>query len=186
MSREKGLMSDVSMNASIDLRRLLQSWPYDPDNDARLAQGEDGRPLLQVRTPLGLEQYELEGRPDGARPHGMDSALDYYLQRLDRSRTAGKESEFELGPRECGELFNEGTLYYFRYVRLFQLKDWPRTLRDTSRNLRLFDFVKQRARRLEDQLYLEKVAPLHHPRPLHRRHHARPGKRQLRRGYPAH
>ncbi|HEY5911170.1 MAG TPA: UvrB/UvrC motif-containing protein [Verrucomicrobiae bacterium] len=147
------------MNNSVDLRRILQSWPYDPDQDARLTQGDDGREIMQVRTPVGLEQYELEGRPDGARPHGMDSALDYYLQRLDRARTAGKESEFELGPRECGELFNEGTLYYFRYVRLFQLKDWTRTLRDTSRNLRLFDFVKQHARRLEDQLYLEKWRP---------------------------
>lgn len=142
-----------------DLRRLLQSWPYDPDQDARLTQGEDGREILQVRTPVGIEQYELEGRPDGVRPHGMESALEYYQQRLERARAAGKEGEFGLGQRECGELFNEGTLYYFRYIRLFQLKDWRRTLRDTARNLRVFDLVKQHARRTEDQLYLEKWRP---------------------------
>ncbi len=147
------------MKDSVDLRRILESWPYDPDKDARLTQGEDGREILQVRTPVGLEQYEMEGRPDGMRPHGMESALDYYLQRLERAKSAGKDSEFELGPRECGELFNEGTLYYFRYVRLFQLKDWQRTIRDTSRNLRVFDFVKQYARRPEDQEYLEKWRP---------------------------
>lgn len=147
------------MRDSVDLRRILQSWPYDPDKDARLTQGEDGREILQVRTPVGLEQYELEGRPDGVRPHAMESALEYYLQRLERAKAAGKESEFELGPRECAELFNEGTLYYFRYVRLFQLKDWNRTIRDTSRNLRVFDFVKQYARRPEDQMYLEKWRP---------------------------
>ncbi len=147
------------MKDSVDLRRILQSWPYDPDKDARLTQGEDGREILQVRTPVGVEQYEMEGRPDGMRPHGMESALQYYEQRLERAKAAGKDSEFELGPRECGELFNEGTLYYFRYVRLFQLKDWKRTIRDTSRNLRVFDLVKQYARRPEDQEYLEKWRP---------------------------
>ncbi len=147
------------MSDTVDLRRFLQSWPYDPDDDARLTHGEDGREILQVRTPLGIEQHELDGRPDGARPHGMESVLEYYLQRLERASAAGKGPEFELGPRECGELFNEGTLYYFRYVRLFQLKDWTRTIRDTSRNLRVFDLVKEYARRSEDQLYLEKWRP---------------------------
>ncbi len=147
------------MKETVDLRRILQSWPYDPDKDTRLAQGEDGREIMQVRTPVGIEQYELEGRPDGARPHGMDSALDYYMQRLQRAKAAGKESEFQLGPRECGELFNEGTLYYFRYIRLFQLKDWNRTARDTARNLRVFDLVKEYASREEDKLYLEKWRP---------------------------
>jgi UvrB/uvrC motif len=147
------------MRDSIDLRRVLQSWPYDPDKDARLTQGEDGREILQVRTPVGLEQYELEGRPDGVRPHGMESALEFYLQRLERAKAAGKQSEFELDPRDCAELFNEGTIYYFRYVRLFQLKDWHRTIRDTSRNIRVFDLVKEYARRPEDRMYLEKWRP---------------------------
>lgn len=147
------------MSDSFDLRGLLKSWPYDPDDDARLARGEDGREILQVRTPVGIEQYEMDGRPDGARPHGMESALDYYCGQLERARAAGKENEFDLDPSACGELFHEGTLYYFRYVRLFQLKDWDRTLRDTARNLRAFDFVHQYARSSEDQQYLEKWRP---------------------------
>jgi hypothetical protein len=147
-------MSDVS-----DLRRMLKSWPYDPDDDARLVRGEDGREVLQVRTPLGIEQYELDGRPDGARPHGMESALDYYCAQLEKAKSAGRENEFDLDPSACGELFHEGTLFYFRYVRLFQLKDWDRTLRDTARNLRAFDFVHKHARSAEDQEYLEKWRP---------------------------
>lgn len=147
------------MSESVDLRSALHSWPYDPDNDSRMVQGEDGRSILQVRTPLGLEQYELEGRPDGLRPHDMESVLEYYIHKLDQARTAGRESGFELGPRECSELFNEGTLYYFRYVRLFQLKDWVRTRRDTARNLRVFDFVNRYARREEDKVFLEKWRP---------------------------
>ncbi len=147
------------MSETIDLRRVLQSWPYDPDNDARLTRGEDGREILQVRTPVGLEQYELDGRPDGARPHGMESFLEYHLNRLQQARGQDREGDFELTPRDCGELFNEGTLYYFRYVRLFQLKDWVRTVRDTSRNLQVFDLVRRHARREEDRQFLEKWRP---------------------------
>ena len=112
-----------------------------------------------MRTPLGIEQYEMDGRPDGARPHGMESALEYHLQRLNRAKAAGREADFDLSPQECGELFQEGTLYYFRYVRLFQLKDWARTIRDTARNLRAFDLLHRYARREEDQRFLEKWRP---------------------------
>jgi len=147
------------MSDSIDLRQVLQSWPYDPEHDARILPGEDGREILQVRTPLGLEQYEIDGRPDGERPHGLESALEFHQRRFEEARIAGREAEFELSPRECGELFSEGTLYYFRYVRLFQLKDWARTIRDTARNLRAFDFLHRYARREEDQQFLEKWRP---------------------------
>lgn len=147
------------MSDSVDLRKLLVGWPYDPDHDARIVRGDDGREILQVRTPLGIEQYELDGRPDGARPHGMESAFEYFRQKLDRVKAAGKGSEFQLNQHECAELFNEGTLYYFRYVRLFQVKDWVRTVRDTSRNLQVFDFVHEHAAREEDQQFLEKWRP---------------------------
>lgn len=143
----------------MDLRAFLQSWPFDPDQDARFAQGDDGREIVQVRTPLGVEQHELEGRPDGLRPHGMESALEYQTQRLRRLQAAGEEASFELNPADCAELFAEGTLYYFRYLHLFQLKDWRRTARDTERNLRLFDLVHRYAAREEDRDHLEKWRP---------------------------
>ena len=144
---------------AFDLSRLFKTWPYDPDNDARIVKGEDDREILQVRTPVGLEQYEMDGRPDGDRPHGMASALEYHQRRLEEARIAGKESEFELDEEDCAELFNEGTLYYFRYVRLFQLRDWARTIRDTARNLRAFDFIHNYAEREEDRQFLEKWRP---------------------------
>src|SRR5258707_1342170 len=116
------------MSDSVDLRKILESWPYDPEEDARLVRGDDGRQILQVRTPMGVEQYELDGRPDSERPYGMESALDFQLDRLQKATRKGREGDFELERAECNQLFNEGTLYYFRYVRLFQLKDWARTL----------------------------------------------------------
>ena len=147
------------MNDSADLRRILKSWPYDPEHDARIVRGEDGTEVLQVRTPLGVEQYEMDGRPDGLRPHGMESALEFQVHRLNQAKFAGREAEFGLSPAECSELFQEGTLYYFRYVRLFQVKDWARTVRDTARNLRVFDFLRRYAGREEDQQFLEKWRP---------------------------
>ena len=64
-----------------------------------------------------------------------------------------------MNPHECAELFTEGTLYYFRYLRLYQLKDWARTIRDTARNLRAFDLIRRYARREEDRQFLEKWRP---------------------------
>jgi hypothetical protein len=147
------------MSESVDLRKLLAAWPYDAENDARLVPGDDGRQILQVRTPVGIEQYELEGRPDGLHPHGKESFLEYHLSRLQQAEREGNAQEFSLSPADCAELFNEGTLFYFRYVRLFQLRDWARTIRDTARNLRAFDFIRRYAEREEDQGFLEKWRP---------------------------
>jgi len=147
------------MSEAIDLRKILEGWAYDPENDARISKVTGGREVLQVRTPLGLEQYELDGRPDGKRHHGRESVLEFHLARYEAAKIAGTTEEFDLAPADCAELFNEGTLYYLRYVRLFQLRDWPRTIRDTARNLRVFDFVREHARREEDQQFLEKWRP---------------------------
>src|SRR2546423_6032335 len=149
------------MSDAIDLKQILAAWPYDPENDARVARvGKgNGREVLQVRTPVGLEQYELDGRPDGIRPHLRESIFEFHLARFEQARIAGQQEDFDLSPTDCAELFNEGTLYYLRYVRLFQLRDWTRTVRDTARNLRVFDFVREHARREEDREFLEKWRP---------------------------
>ena len=47
----------------------------------------DGREVMQVRLPLGIEQYELSGRPDGHRPHDAESAFDYHLERSQQAGT---------------------------------------------------------------------------------------------------
>jgi hypothetical protein len=147
------------MSESKDIRRLLRSWPYNPEESARIVSGDDGRELLQVRTPLGLEQLEMSGRPDGVRPHGEESALEFHTQRFEKAKSAGHEADFELETDDCAELFGEGTLYYFRYLHLFQLRRWAFTVRDTARNLRLFDFVNRHAAREEDRQNLEKWRP---------------------------
>jgi len=138
-----------------DLKALLEAWAYDPDDCVRIVTLADGREVMQVRLPLGIEQYELDGRPDGHRPHDAESALDYHIE---RSKKTGA-SDFQLSPDDCVELFNEGVLYYYRYLHLFQINDWRRTVRDTTRNLLLFDFVASHATRYEDKHYLEQWRP---------------------------
>ncbi len=142
-----------------DLRALLQSWPFDPENSARIVRAADGREIMQIRTPLGIEQYELDSRPDGHRPHDTESALAYQRQRLSAAEATGQGAAFRLSAKECAELFDEGVLYYYRYLHLFQLKDWPRVVRDTERNLGLFELVHHHAKRAEDREHLEQWRP---------------------------
>jgi hypothetical protein len=147
------------MNRNLDLKPWMDEWPHDPDKNIRLIRCSDGRTVIQVRQPVGIEQYETEGRPDGTRPHGADSALDYQLARWQQAKTEGTEDAFRLSEDECAELFNEGVLYYFRYFYLFQLEEWELTVRDTTRNMRLFDFVSRHAEREEDRTHLEQWRP---------------------------
>ncbi len=142
-----------------ELQKVLSAWPYDPDQNVRIVQDHDGRQLLQVRLPMGIEQYEMDGRPDGLRPNGCESALDYHRERLGEARARGAERSFTLSNEACAELFGEGVLYYYRYLHLFHIQDWTRTERDTRRNLGLFDFIHRYAEQDEDRDYLEQWRP---------------------------
>ena len=47
------------------------------------------------------------------------------------------------------KLHQEGVQYYHRYVAFFQLQNFEAVIRDTKRNLRLFDFVARYAEKIE-------------------------------------
>ena len=140
------------MSGAPDLREFLHDWPYDPGNNVRVAHGADGREIIMVRQPMGLELYEADGRPDGQRPHGMESALEFQLTRLTAARRADTESAFKLSTADCAELFDEGTLYHHRVAHFFHLPDWMRVERDTARILSLMAFIKQHAGHQEDRV----------------------------------
>ena len=141
----------------VDLRKILNHWPYDPEENVRVVELEAGRHVIQVRLPFGMEQYERDGRPDGQRPHGCESLLAYHVRC--RLEAEAKGAAFTLSPSDCAELFDEGISYYYRYLHLFSLQDWKRTARDTARNIQLFDFVKNYAAHEEDRAYLEQWRP---------------------------
>ena len=120
---------------------------------------------MLVRQPMGLEQYEVDGRPDGLRPHGMESVLDFQLERLAAAKRAGAEEALRLSAKDCAELFNEGTIYYYRFIHFFRVKEWVRAERDTARTLRLIEFVERCGEHEEDRAQLEQwrtdVARIH-------------------------
>ncbi|MGA2976002.1 MAG: UvrB/UvrC motif-containing protein [Spirochaetia bacterium] len=129
---------------SADITDLLREWEFDSDNQIRIVQADDGRQVLQVRQPMGIEQYELDGRPDGKKPFNRDTALEEYQARLESYRAShGSEEGFALSHDDFAALQGEGVLFYFRYLVLFQIGDFARTARDTEHNLALFSLVEK-------------------------------------------
>ena len=123
------------------IQSFLNDWPYDPDDNVRIGPGLDGRDIILVRQPMGLEAHEIEGRPDGQRPHGMESELDFQLKRLALTLKARPEEMFRLNSDDCGRLFSEAAIYYYRARVFTRLKDWTRVEHDTFRALKACDFV---------------------------------------------
>ena len=131
---------------SLDLNMVLRDWPHENGKiKVRKIVGLDGREKLQLRIDLGVLQMELTGRPDGMRPHGCESLLEYHLQRAERALQRGEA--YELSIEQCAELQQEGIQYYHRYLSLFQINDYAGVVRDTQRNLELFDFVADHTQR---------------------------------------
>ena len=141
-----------------DLNNLLQDWPHESGQlKVRKIIGNDGRAKLQLRLDLGLIQMEMNGRPDGTRPHNSDSLLAYFQKRAKRKIDAGEN--FNLTPDQCSELQQEGLQYYHRYISLFQVEDFPAVIRDTQRNLDMFDFIKKHAPREDIAQSMEQFRP---------------------------
>lgn len=130
-----------SRTMSFDLSDLLRDWPFEPGQlQVRKIVGSDGLEKLQLRLDMGVLQMEMRGRPDGQQPHGMDTEFEYQTE---RAREVGEE--FELTVDQIAELQSEGVQYYHRYLALFQLGDWAGVIRDTKRNLEMFNFVARHA-----------------------------------------
>jgi hypothetical protein len=144
-----------------DLTHLLNSWPLEPGRvNARRIVGLDGRAKLQIRIDLGVLQMEIEGRPDGARPHGAESVLAWQQQRLARyAAEAGGSTGFVLSQDECRAIREEAVQYYHRYVALFALGDFAGVVRDTTRNLEAFDLCRDHGETELDRTILEQFRP---------------------------
>ncbi len=145
---------------SADITDILREWEYDSDNQIRIVQADDGRQVLQVRQPMGIEQYELDGRPDGKKPFGRETALEEYQARLESYRSShGSDDGFTLTHDDFANLQGEGVLFYFRYLVLFQIGDFVRTSRDTEHNLNLFELVEKHMESEDDRKELLQYKP---------------------------
>jgi hypothetical protein len=129
-----------------DIDDALQGWPYDPrsgDILAREVKAKDGRMVVQVRVDLGMLQLEEDGRPDGVRPHGFESYLDYLRHRAaGRGQAAGgKAPSWTMGAEHCAEADREFVQFYHRRVAWLSLQRYDKALRDADHTLALMDFV---------------------------------------------
>lgn len=144
-----------------DIRPLLESWPYDPHEElmVRKVVGHNGQPRLQLRLELGLIEMQLTGRPDGRRPHGFDSLLDYHLDRAKREALEGAEEPFKLDHDECDALQRESLQFYHRRISYLKLGDYAAAAEDSEHNLATLDFLRERAADSTDWLESERYRP---------------------------
>lgn len=144
-----------------DLTAILRGWEHNPNEvTVRRIVGEDGREKIQMRLDLGVLQMELEGRPDGRRPHGFESLFEYHLDRREHHVLRhGSVDEWQISADECSDMRQESMQYYYRYLSLFHLGDYYGVMRDTSRNLRVFDLVRDFAADDDERSSLEQFRP---------------------------
>jgi hypothetical protein len=132
-----------------DLRSILEGWDFEPGKiSVRKIIGCDGREKIQTRIDLGVLQMDGAGRPDGRRPQGCESLLDYQEQRL-RTHIATS------GHDECRDLRHEAYLYYQRYLSLYVLEEFDGVERDTTRNLRVIELCGRYGMAARDRELLE-------------------------------
>lgn len=146
---------------SKDIGLILHGWDSDPDEvTVRRISGLDGQPKIQMRLDLGVLQMEIVGRPDGKRPHGYESLLEYYEERLARYAVLNGDNDgYELDADSCAALKQESMQYYYRYLSSFHLGEYDHVIRDTVRNLRAFDFIREWAVTEEDRTSCEQFRP---------------------------
>ena len=144
-----------------DISDILQQWRHQPGEvTVRRITSSDGQPKIQMRLDLGLLQMEIEGRPDGHKPHGCESLLAYHQGRLAQYKQMnGGEGGFELSSRQCKRLREEAVMYYYRYLSLFILGQYRQVVLDTNRNLEVFDLCRKFGASKADRLALEQYRP---------------------------
>lgn len=131
-----------------DIDDALQGWPYEPESGevvARELRARDGRMVVQVRQELGILQLEVDGRPDGIRPHGFATYLDYLRHRaaargLDPS---GKSPPWLMRAEHRDEVDREFIQFYHRRTAWLTLQRYDKALADADHTLALMDFVRR-------------------------------------------
>lgn len=118
---------------------LLSEWPYEPDGPVRLIKGADGRDLIQVRVDLGILQLETTGRPDGCKPEGFNTILDWLIHR------ELEMPELDLNEELCAEIDREFVQFYHRRIAWLRLQKFDLAIRDADHTLALMDFCRDRS-----------------------------------------
>jgi hypothetical protein len=116
---------------------ILKQWPFDPQAvSVRLLTLPD-REVIQLRIDLGLLQLEVADRPDGWRPGGEPSYLQFMKQKAQQHGDG-----FVLSEEQCSEIDREFVQFYHRRVCWLQLKRFDAAIHDADHTISLMDFCK--------------------------------------------
>lgn len=129
------------------LDRLLQVLNLDEEHPIRILTIEDGREVVVVQpNAFTVSRIYATGRPDGTRPHGMDSYYEYIRTKIDKfEEENGSRDGFELTEEEWDTLFDESFHRYTRYLLFAGIKRWEDVQRDTDTNLTVTNLAKEYA-----------------------------------------
>ena len=121
-----------------DIDAILRDWPYQPGViSARIVRAAGRRKVLQMRIELGLLQMEFTARPDGERPGGKDTYLEYISGQLGDAEDVPQL----LTDEQCFEIDREFVQYYHRRICCLALREFDRAVADADHTLELMDFV---------------------------------------------
>jgi hypothetical protein len=146
---------------TMDITTALRGWSFEPGQvNVRLIRGNDGKPKLQLRLDLGLLQMELDGRPDGKKPHRAVTELAFLQRKLaNHIKRRGTDTGFVLSSKDCQALREESAMFYHRYLSLFVLEQYQAVIRDTQHNLDVLDLCHQYGKSEYDRMCLEQYRP---------------------------
>jgi hypothetical protein len=152
-----------------DVDDVLQGWPYDPEPGeylAREVRARDGRMVLQIRIELGILQLEIKGRPDGVRPHGCGTYLDYLQHTATvRGQAAGSKPPWMMSAHHCAEADREFIQFDHRRVAWLALRRYEKVMQDADHSLALMDFIRLHS---NDEDYIASHEQLRGPVLFHR------------------
>ncbi len=125
--------------------RILESLNLDEERPVSVLQIEDGREVVIVQpNAFTISRIYATGRPDGMRPHGVDSYYDYFFARLRTYEEAhGTREGFELTSEEWETLFEESFHRYTRYLLFAGIKRWKDVQHDTAMNLAVTNLARE-------------------------------------------
>ena len=127
--------------------RILESLNLDTERPVSVLQIEDGREVVIVQpNAFTISRIYATGRPDGMRPHGVDSYYDYFFARLRAYEEQHETREgFQLESEEWETLFEESFHRYTRYLLFAGIKRWEDVQHDTATNLAVTNLAREYA-----------------------------------------
>lgn len=127
--------------------RILEMLNLDAERPVSVLQIDDGREVIVVQpNAFTISRIYATGRPDGMRPHGVDSYYDYFFAKLQtHEEENGTRAGFELTPDEWDILFEESFHRYTRYLLFAGIKRWEDVKRDTATNIAVTNLAREYA-----------------------------------------